>query len=308
MPFLSYDHGRMEAIANRMGEEDRKMIARGWLSLLCGSFVVLAAWGIGHADWRDVPDVKGVCSAGCESPSPPTSYRPPGRIYRDMPSERPIKEPVYGPSPTQVEEAEARARRAERVRQELKQQIKRVSSTGTVVTSVSSVVVRPGSSFFNIPSGVETTLTAPLAGVKTPGSMIPIENLQRAMAILSVAMRAQNGMTDEDASFLAIQGAFAMDGAPLQVAVAVPVAAGADEKERARQLALLTEGIQKDHQDLDAAVSARLDAEGELRQSKGNGDFTKYRKAVEREQKARDSIAEKATQLRFILEKVSKPQ
>jgi len=277
---------------NRTGG-DRKMGAQGWLCLLCGTFLALASWDIGYADWRDVPTVKGVCVRGCDSPPPPS------RIYKDMPSERPIKEPVYGPSPAEVKEGQARVERANRVKQELKNNILRLTSPVSVVMPVSSVVVQPGTSFFNIQAGTETILAAPLAGVKTPGSKVPIENLQRAAAILASLTSAMGNMTDEDASFLAGQAAFAMDGAPLQVLVAIPVTLRPEDKEQARQLAQLTEGIQKESRELEASLAARTEVEKRLKQKK-DADYTEYRQAIEREQKARANIAEKESQLNTV--------
>jgi hypothetical protein len=163
-----------------------------------------------------------------------------------MPSERPIKEPVYGPSPEEVKEAQARAERARLIERELKNNIIRLNAPASTLNPKpsSSVVIRPGTSFFGILSGVETSLTAPLAGVKTPGSRIPIENLQRAVTILN---SIKSDESDEDASFLAGQAALAMDGEPLQVEVNIPNVTSTEKVRQAQRLVQMTDDIHKEN-------------------------------------------------------------
>jgi len=193
-------------------------------------------------------------------------------------------------------------------RQILRANLIRLSAPFDVNEEKPKLTVRPGTGLFGQPSGPEVTLTESLGTVRTPGSQIPLESLQRAAAILQYAAGAKG----EEASFLAGQAALAMDGAPLEVDVRP--GAGALSPEQVTELAGLVEEGSRLREELDAATATRLDSErnltrlgallkedaadkAELNQQLPV-EYARYQLAYHQEDAARDGLAENEKKVR----------
>ncbi len=202
----------------------------------------------------------------------------------------------------------AREQERQAGRRNLRANLIRLSTQFEVREAKPGITVRPGTGFFGVPSGPEVTLTESLGTVRTPGSRIPLENLQRAAAILRYAADARG----EDASFLAGQAALAMDGAPLEVEV-MPGAAELTP-EQVTVLAGLVEEGGRLREELEAATATRRDSERNLTRLgallKDNAadkaelgrqiraEYVRYQAAYQQEDYARAGIAENEKKLR----------
>jgi hypothetical protein len=223
-----------------------------------------------------------------EPPSKPVdsdTRTTPNRSYRREPTERPRR--VEPPRPKPPSKAELRQREAERQRTEAqKQQIRgefaRLSGSFKIQRIQPSIELTPRGSDMPPDDGKRPfgqIMVAPLAGIGTPASRIPTENLRRAAAVLDPILKAfkqgdLNGMSEEDMSFLAGQSALAMEGAPLSVAI-VDVPSGREEQ--VRHLAQQAQDIEAARTAAQQATTERLRIEERLVKmqqelSSGKGD------------------------------------
>lgn len=163
----------------------------------------------------------------CDPPVPKSSHS----TSDDPPHVK--KQREEQPKPLSSEElARLKARQTLAVaqKQQIKGELARISRGFQIQRSKQTIELIPrGSDLFNIqPDSGERdfgqVMVASLSGVGTPATRIPVENLNRAAAILSPIMQAFKAgntanMSDEDMSFLAGQSALAMEGAPLSVEI-----------------------------------------------------------------------------------------
>jgi len=202
----------------------------------------------------------------------------------------------------------AREQERQASRQTLRANLIRLDTHFEVNEDKPKITPRPGTGFFGVPSAPAVTLTGALGTVRTPASGIPIENLQRAAALL----REAAGAKGEDAGFLAGQAALAMDGSPLEV----EVRPGAAEftPEQVTELAGLQADTSRLTEKLDAAVATRQDSErtmtklaAQLKEKDADKDalnqrlleeYNRYQSAFRQEEAARKGLEENEQKIR----------
>jgi len=263
-----------------------------WLGLivLCAAIAPAQDW------WRGT-----LGPAPPEPPSKPVdsdTRSTPDRSYRRDREDRPRREQPRDDRPRPPGKAElkrqeeARQREAAQ-RQQIQGELARLSGGFQIRRVQPGIELSPHSDgSFGIAGDTGERpfgriLTAPLSGIGTPASRIPVENLRRAAAVLAPVVQAlkagNTAMSDEDMSFLASQSALAMEGAPLAVEVREPPAG---HEEDVRRMAQQAQDVEAARVAAQQATAERLRVEEQLVKvqkdmQSGQGDMEALKKRRE---------------------------
>jgi hypothetical protein len=248
------------------------MIKHWFVSL---SLLLIFAGTAGAQDWwrgtlGPAPPTPPSSSGNSDTRSSSGSYRREPREPR-QPREPSVQRPKP-PSKAELRQQEQYRQRQAAQRQLIQGELTRLAGSFQVQRIQPTMELRPHSDgAFEIapdsgPPPFGAILAAPLAGLGTPPSRIPVENLRRAAALLDPIVQAfrrpdLNGMSEEDMSFLASQSALAMEGAQLSVKI---VDAPAGREEQTRQLAQQAKDIETARTEAQQATTERLHIEERL--------------------------------------------